>query len=193
MIKLGLTGSIGMGKSVTAQMFRDEGIPVHDADATVHALYAGRAVPLIEAAFPGTVIDGAVNRAALSAHVLDNPEAMTRLEAIVHPLVRQEEEAFLVRAQTEGARLAVLDIPLLFETGAGTRFDKVLVVTADPDVQRARVLARPGMSEEKFRAILARQTPDTEKRRRADYVINTGLGLDFARGEVRKIITRLTG
>jgi dephospho-CoA kinase len=191
-IKLGLTGSIGMGKSVTAQMFRDQGIPVHDADSSVHALYAGRAAPLIEAAFPGTVIDGAVNRAALSAHVLDNPGAMKRLEAIVHPLVRKEEEAFLRRATVGGAALVVLDIPLLYETGAQSRLDKVLVVTADPDVQRDRVLARPGMSEEKFHAILARQTPDTEKRHRADYVINTSLGLDFARAEVRKIIARLT-
>jgi dephospho-CoA kinase len=192
-IKLGLTGSIGMGKSVTAQMFRDEGIPVHDADACVHALYAGRAAPLIEAAFPGTVVKGMVNRAALSAHVLDNPEAMKRLETIVHPLVRQEEETFLRHALAQGAELAILDIPLLFETGAEARVDKILVVTADPDVQHARVLARQGMSEEKFRAILARQTSDAEKRRRADYVINTGLGLDFARAEVRKIIDRLTG
>jgi dephospho-CoA kinase len=192
MIKLGLTGSIGMGKSVTAQMFRDEGVPVHDADAAVHALYAGRAAPLIEAAFPGTVSKGAVNRAILSEHVLANPEAMKRLEAIIHPLVREEEEAFLRRAETDGANLAVLDIPLLFETGAGTRVDKILVVTADPDVQRDRVLVRPGMSEDKFRAILARQMPDAEKRRRADFVINSGLGLDFARAEVRKIIARLT-
>jgi dephospho-CoA kinase len=192
MIKLGLTGSIGMGKSVTAQMFRDEGVPVHDADAAVHALYAGRAAPLVEAAFPGTVSKGAVNRAILAEHVLDNPQAIKRLEAIVHPLVRQEEEAFLDRAETDGANLAVLDIPLLFETGAERRMDKILVVTADPDVQRDRVLARPGMSEDKFRAILARQMPDAEKRRRADFVINSGLGLDFARTEVRKIIARLT-
>jgi dephospho-CoA kinase len=192
MIKLGLTGSIGMGKSVTAQMFRDEGVPVHDADAAVHALYAGRAAPLIEAAFPGTVSKGAVNRAILADHVLDNPQAMKRLEAIIHPLVREEEEAFLRRAEMDGASLAVLDIPLLFETGAGTRMDKILVMTADPDVQRDRVLARPGMSEDKFRAILARQMPDAEKRRRADFVINSGLGLDFARAEVRKIIARLT-
>jgi dephospho-CoA kinase len=191
-IKLGLTGSIGMGKSVTAQMFRGEGIPVHDADASVHMLYAGRAAPLIEAAFPGTVAKRVVNRAALSAHVLDNNEAMKRLETIIHPLVQEEEEAFLQQATAGGARLVVLDIPLLFETRAVSRVDKVLVVTADPDVQRARVLERPRMSEEKFRAILARQMPDAEKRRRADYVINTGLGLDFARDEVRKIIARLT-
>jgi dephospho-CoA kinase len=192
MIKLCLTGSIGMGKSVTAQMFRDEGVPVHDADAAVHALYAGHAAPLIEAAFPGTVSKGVVNRAILYEHVLDNPGAMKRLEAIIHPLVREEEEAFLRRAETDGANLVVLDIPLLFETGAGTRVDKILVVTADPDVQRDRVLVRPGMSEDKFRAILARQMPDAEKRRRADFVINSGLGLDFARAEVRKIIARLT-
>lgn len=192
MIKLGLTGSIGMGKSVTAQMFRDEGIPVHDADAAVHALYAGRAAPHIEAAFPGTVINEAVDRTELSKRVLHDPKAMKRLEAIIHPLVREEEDAFLQRAKRNGARLVVLDIPLLFETGAQTRADKVLVVSADPDIQRARVLARPGMSEEKFRAILARQMPDAEKRHRADYVINTGLGLDFARNEVRKIVARLT-
>jgi dephospho-CoA kinase len=191
-IKLGLTGSIGMGKSVTAQMFRDEGIPVHDADAAVHALYRGRAAPLIDSAFPGTVNDGAVDRAELSKRVLNDPEAMKQLESIVHPLVREEEEAFLKAAKAQGSKLVVLDIPLLFETGAQSRADKILVVSAEPDVQRSRVLARPGMTMAKFEAILARQMPDAEKRRRADFVINTGLGLDFARAEVRKIIARLT-
>lgn len=192
MIKLGLTGSIGMGKSVTAQMFRDEGVPVYDADATVHTLYQGRAAPLIEAAFPGTVKDGAVDRSELSKRVLTDSKAMRRLEDVIHPLVREEEEMFLDKARAEVAKLVVLDIPLLFETGANLRVDKILVVTADPDTQRARVLARPGMSEDKLQAILARQTPDAEKRRRADYVINTSIGLDFARAEVRKIIDRLT-
>jgi dephospho-CoA kinase len=191
-IKLGLTGSIGMGKSVTAQMFRDEGIPVHDADAAVHALYQGPAVPLIEAAFPGATDSGMVNRAELSKQVLNDPQAMKRLEAIVHPLVREKEEAFLKQARAQGSKLVVLDIPLLFETGADARTDKVLVVSADPDVQRSRVLNRPGMTTAKFQAILSRQMPDAEKRRRADFVINTGLGLDFARAEVRKIVTRLT-
>jgi dephospho-CoA kinase len=191
-IKLGLTGSIGMGKSVTAQMFRDEGVPVYDADATVHTLYQGRAAPLIEAAFPGTVKDGAVDRSELSKRVLTDSKAMRRLEDVIHPLVREEEEMFLDKARAEVAKLVVLDIPLLFETGANLRVDKILVVTADPDTQRARVLARPGMSEDKLQAILARQTPDAEKRRRADYVINTSIGLDFARAEVRKIIDRLT-
>jgi dephospho-CoA kinase len=191
-IKLGLTGSIGMGKSATAQMFRDEGIPVHDADAVVHALYKGRAAPLIKAAFPGAVKHGTVDRTALSRQVLNDPQAMRRLEAIVHPLVGEEEAAFLKSAGVEGAKLVVLDIPLLFETGAEVRIDKVLVVTADPDIQHARVLARPQMTVDKFEAILARQVPDAEKRRRADYVIDTSRGLDFARSEVRKIITRLT-
>jgi dephospho-CoA kinase len=191
-IKLGLTGSIGMGKSATAQMFRDEGIPVHDADAVVHELYKGRAAPLIETAFPGSTRDGVVDRVELSRRVLNNAQAMKRLEAIVHPLVREEEEVFLKAAMAKGAKMVVLDIPLLFETGANSRTDKILVVTAGPDIQRNRVLSRPGMTEEKFRAILARQTPDAEKRRRADYVINTGLGLDFARSEVRKLIARLT-
>jgi dephospho-CoA kinase len=191
-IKLGLTGSIGMGKSATAQMFRDEGIPVHDADGVVHALYMGRVVPLINAAFPGAVKEGRVDRAELSKQVLNNSEAMRRLEAIVHPLVGEAEAAFLRSAKAKGAKLVVLDIPLLFETGADLRIDKVLVVTADSDVQRARVLARPQMTKDKFEALLTRQMPDAEKRRRADYVIDTGLGLDFARTEVRKIIIRLT-
>jgi dephospho-CoA kinase len=191
-IKLGLTGSIGMGKSATAQMFRDEGIPVHDADAVVHALYKGRAAPLIKAAFPGVVKEGTVDRAELSKQVLNDAQAMRQLEAIVHPLVGEEEAAFLKSAEVKGAKLVVLDIPLLFETGADVRIDKVLVVTADPDVQRARVLGRPQMTVNKFEAILARQMPDAEKRRRADYVIDTGRGLDFARAEVRKIVIRLT-
>ena len=191
MIRLGLTGSIGMGKSTTAQMFRGEGIAVHDADQTVHDLYAGSAAPLIEAAFPGSVSNGVVDRKLLSARVINDADAMRRLEDIVHPLVREAEIAFLKQAKNAGARLVVLDIPLLFETGAENRVDKVLVVTADPQVQRQRVLERPDMSEAKLAMILAKQMPDAEKRKRADYVINTGLGLDKARQEVRKLIRRL--
>ena len=192
MLKLGLTGSIGMGKSATAQMFKEEGVPVHDADQAVHELYAGRAAPLINAAFPGTVAKGKVDRKLLSEKVLNDTAAMKRLEAIVHPLVRETETAFLRQAETSGAELVVLDIPLLFETHAETRVDKVLVVTASPDIQRSRVLARPGMSEDKFNAILARQMPDAEKQAKADYVINTSFGLDKARSDVRKLIKRLT-
>lgn len=192
MIRLGLTGSIGMGKSTTAQMFRDEGIPVHDADQVVHELYSGRAAPLVETAFPGTVTDGKVNRQKLAKCVLNNPEAMAKLETIVHPLVREAETAFLEKATKSGATLVVLDIPLLFETHSENRVDKILVVTASADTQRQRVLARSGMTEEKLAAILARQTPDADKRKRADVVINTGRGLDKAREEVRKLIAELT-
>ena len=188
MIKLGLTGSIGMGKSTTAKMFADAGVPVHDADATVHALYAGCAAPLIEAAFPGTVIDGKVDRALLSPQVLGKPDAMKRLEAIIHPLVRDEETIFLEQAEKNGEKIVVLDIPLLFETGGEQRVDAIVVVTADADVQRNRVLSRPGMTEDRFEAILSKQTPDAEKRRRADYLIDTGRGMASARQSVRDIL-----
>ena len=193
MIRLGLTGSIGMGKSVTAQMFRDEGIPVHDADQTVHDLYAGPAAELIDEAFPGVLVDGRVDRQRLSARVIHHPEAMAKLEAIIHPLVRLKEEAFLKEAERSGASLVVLDIPLLFETHAQLRVDKILVVTAPVETQRQRVLARPGMTPDKLKTILAKQMPDPQKRAKADYVINTGLGLDRAREEVRKLIALLTG
>ncbi|MBB3936301.1 dephospho-CoA kinase [Aureimonas phyllosphaerae] len=185
---LGLTGSIGMGKSTTAEMFEALGVPVHSADATVHRLYAGRAASLVEARFPGTVRDGVVDRAALGARVLGDAEALAALEAIVHPLVREEERAFLDAAHAAGAPLAVLDIPLLYETSGEGRVDAVLVVTAPPDIQRARVLARPGMTAERFEKILASQMPDTDKRRRADFVIDTGEGLEAARGAVRRIV-----
>ena len=191
MIRLGLTGSIGMGKSTTAKMFAEHGVPVHDADAVVHALYAGRAAPLIEAAFPGTVRDGQVDRTLLSPQVLGKPEAMKRLEAIVHPLVREEELQFLQRARDARKRIVVLDIPLLFETGADHRVDAVVVVTADEAIQRKRVLDRPGMTEDRFEAILARQTPDAEKRRRAHFLIDTGRGLEPARRQVRAILRAL--
>lgn len=185
---LGLTGSIGMGKSTTAQMFRDAGVPVHDADATVHALYSGKAAPLIEGAFPGTVANGVVDRAKLGASVLGKPEAMAKLEAIIHPLVHQAERDFLVaNAETP---LVVLDVPLLYETGGEGRVDAIVVVTAPKDVQRARVLARSGMNEDKLAAILARQVPDAEKRKRADHLIDTSLGMDAARAVVADIIRK---
>ena len=192
MTRLGLTGSIGMGKSTTAQMFVDEGVPVHDADAAVHALYAGAAAPLIETEFPGTTVDGVVDRAILAEHVLNDPSAMARLEAIVHPLVAEAERAFIAHAQADEAKLVVVDIPLLFEVGAEHRTDAILVVTAPPAVQRARVFDRPGMTEEKFSAILEKQLPDAEKRARADYIIDTSLGMDCARAKVRNLISVLT-
>lgn len=192
MIVLGLTGSIGMGKSTTAKMFAEAGVPVHDSDEAVHRLYAGRAAPLIEAEFPGVVADGAVDRAKLAARVLGNTAALRKLEAVVHPLVRADADAFLARHRAAGTPLAVLDIPLLFETGGRDRVDKVVVVSAAPGIQRERVLARPGMTVEKFEAILARQMPDAEKRRLADFVVETGQGFDVARGQVGKIVAALT-
>jgi dephospho-CoA kinase len=191
---LGLTGSIGMGKSTTAALFREAGVPVHDADATVHALYAaGPAVALVEAVFPGTTGPGGVDRAALGARVVDDPVAMRRLEAIIHPLVRQAEDAFLAEARAAGHPIVVLDIPLLFETGAQSRCDAVLVVSAPSSVQKERVLARPGMTEERFAAILARQMPDSEKRARADVVIDTGSGLEAARRQVEAVLRSFAG
>lgn len=192
MIVLGLTGSIGMGKSTTARMFSEAGVPVHDSDAAVHRLYAGEAAPLVGAEFPGTTIGGAVDREKLGRAVLGNPDALGRLEAIIHPLVRADANAFLAEHARKGTPIAVLDIPLLFETGDRDRVDKVVVVTAPPDVQRQRVLSRPGMSEEKFAAILASQVPDNDKRRQADFVIDTGLGMDAARAAVGRIIAELT-
>ncbi len=192
MIRAGLTGSIGMGKSTTAAMFRDAGIPVYDADATVHELYRSEAVPLVEEAFPGTTENGQVNREKLGKKVLGNPEAIRKLESIVHPLVHNKEQEFLEFAKSEGAELVLLDIPLLFETGGEKRVDIVIVVSAGSEEQRRRVLAREGMSEEKFQAILARQVPDEEKRSRADFVIDTSKGLEFARDQVVRIIDEIT-
>jgi dephospho-CoA kinase len=191
LIILGLTGSIGMGKSTAARMFADEGIPVHDSDETVHRLYAGPAAALIGKAFPGTVVNGTVDRRRLSAAVLGRPEALRRLGEIIHPLVRADADAFVERHRAQGARLVVLDIPLLFETGGTDRVDSILVVTAPPDVQKQRVMARPGMTEEKFAAILANQVADKEKRRNADFVIDTGGGMEATRAEVRSLISRL--
>lgn len=191
MIILGLTGSIGMGKSTTARMFVEEGVPVHDADEAVHRLYAGPAAQLIEEEFPGTVVNGAVDRKRLSAEVLGQPEKLHRLGTLIHPLVRADADAFVERHRRAGTRLIVLDIPLLFETGGTDRVDSILVVTASPDVQRQRVMGRPGMTEEKFAAILANQVADKDKRRNADFVIDTGAGMETARREVRRIISVL--
>lgn len=190
---LGLTGSIGMGKSTTSEMFRAEGVPVYDADQAVHRLYSGAAAPEIEAAFPGVVVAGVVDRARLSAAVLGEPEALARLEAIIHPLVRAEEQGFLAQCRKEGAAVAVLDIPLLFETGGESRCDAVVVVTAPAAVQRARVLARPGITEDKLEAILARQMPDVEKRRRAHFLVDTARGLLAARRQVHSILVAVAG
>jgi dephospho-CoA kinase len=174
-------------------MFEDFGVPVHDSDEAVHRLYRGKAAPLVEAAFPGTTVDGVVDRAKLADRVLGDSAALKRLEALVHPLVRADATAFLKRHHVAGAPLAVVDIPLLYETGGEGRVDQVVVVTAEPAIQRERVLARPGMSEEKFEKILAKQVPDAEKRRLADFVIDTGRGMDAARKAVASIIEQLTG
>ncbi|MGZ8407942.1 MAG: dephospho-CoA kinase, partial [Caulobacteraceae bacterium] len=189
----GLTGSIGMGKSATARMFADEGVPVFDADAEVHRLYSagGAAVGPVEAAFPGVAVAGAVDRKRLTQAVGGDPEALKRLEAIVHPLVGQARARFLSDAKAGGAPVAVLDIPLLFETGREGDVDAVAVVSAPARVQRERVLARPEMSETKFAALHARQTPDAEKRARADFVIDTSQGFDAARAQVRQVLAVL--
>ncbi|MBA8877851.1 dephospho-CoA kinase [Phyllobacterium myrsinacearum] len=192
MIVLGLTGSIGMGKSTAAQMFIDAGVPVYSADETVHRLYSGVAAPLIEAAFPGTSENGAVDRTRLSKAVIGNPKALKKLESIVHPLVRSEENAFRDKARSAGAKLVVIDIPLLFETGGDSRVDKILVVSAPADVQKKRVLARLDMTPEKLEAILMRQTPDTEKRSRADFIVNTDQTFDATRADINDIIRILT-
>ena len=188
MFILGLTGSLGMGKSTTAQFFADAGVPVHDADAVVHRLYEGEAAAAIEAAFPGTTVAGKVDRTKLGARVLGDAAALRRLEAIVHPLVQEAEQRLLAQAEAAGKMVAVLDIPLLFETGGDRRVDAVVVVSAPPEVQRGRVLERPGMTAEKFDAILGKQMPDAEKRRRADFIVDTSQGLDSARAQVRAIL-----
>ncbi len=192
MIVLGLTGSIGMGKSTVARMFADEGVPVFEADKAVHELYRGEAVPLIEAAFPGTTRENEVDRTLLSKAVLNTPSALAQLESIVHPLVHRMERAFVDAALLSGAQLAVLDIPLLFENWQDGRSDLVAVVSAPEDIQRARVLERPGMSDEKLSAILKRQMPDAEKRARADIVIDTSGDKDDTRKAVRGIVERFT-
>ena len=188
MFILGLTGSLGMGKSVTARFFAEQGVPVHDADAVVHRLYEGEAAAAIEAAFPGTTAGGKVDRDKLAARVLGDGAALKRLEAIVHPLVQEAERRLLAEAEARGEKVAVLDIPLLFETGGEKRVDAVVVVSAPPEVQRSRVLERRGMTVEKLEAILAKQMPDDEKRRRADFVVDTSRGFEAARADVRAIL-----
>jgi dephospho-CoA kinase len=188
MLVLGLTGSIGMGKSTTARFFAAAGVPVHDADAAVHSLYENEAVGPIEQAFPGTTIGGKVDRARLATRVLDDQAAIKHLEAIVHPLVRQTGARFLREAASRGARIVVLDIPLLFETGGVERVDAVVVVSAPPGIQRARALARADMTQAKLEAILARQMPDVEKRRRAHFVVDSSRDYDSARAQVHGIL-----
>lgn len=193
MIVLGLTGSIGMGKSTAAKMFVEAGVPVHDSDEAVHRLYAGSAASLVEAEFPGTVVEGAVDRVLLGKRVIGDAAVLKKLEAIIHPLVRADADAFLARHRAASAPLVVLDIPLLFETGGRDRVDKVVVVSAPVEIQRERVLARPGMSEEKLASILARQVPDAEKRKQADFIIDTSQSFDATRATVQKIIAELAG
>jgi dephospho-CoA kinase len=188
---LGLTGSIGMGKSTTAKLFAEAGVPVYDADATVHRIYQGEAVPAIEAAFPGTTSDGKVDRAKLSAKVVRDPAAIQRLEQIVHPMLRSYHQKFLDDAEQAGAPVVVMDVPLLFETGGEKRVDAVVVVTTAPEVQRERILARGTMTAEALDAIMARQLPDAEKRQRADFVVDTSHGLDPVRGRIRDILAEV--
>jgi len=188
MLILGLTGSIGMGKSTAAKLFAEAGVPVYDADAAVHTLYEGEAVPAIEAAFPGTTAGGKVDRGRLSARVVHDPAAIRQLEQIVHPMLGASRQKFLDDAERSGAPVAVVDVPLLFETGGEKRVDVVVVVTTTPEIQRQRILARDNMSSEKLDAILARQLPDAEKRRRADFVVDTSDGLDPVRLRIRDIL-----
>ena len=188
MFILGLTGSIGMGKSTTAKIFADEGVPVQDADAVVHRLYEGEATSAIEAAFPGTTKNGKVDRVELGKRVLGDMAAIKRLEGIVHPLVAQARDKFLAEAERSGAAVAVLDIPLLFETGGDARCDAVAVVSAPADIQRARAFERPGMTEGKLAVLMAKQIPDVEKRQRADFVVDTSQGIEHAHVQVRNIL-----
>jgi dephospho-CoA kinase len=185
---LGLTGSIGMGKSTTAKLFAEAGVPVYDADATVHKIYEGEAAPAIEAAFPGTTVDGKVDRARLSAKVVHDPAAIRKLEQIVHPMLKAYHQKFLDDAERSGAPVAVVDVPLLFETGGEKRVDAVVVVTTSPEKRQMRILARGTMTEEALEALLARQMPDQEKRKRADFVVDTSHGLDPVRARIRDIL-----
>ncbi|MEJ0074054.1 MAG: dephospho-CoA kinase [Alphaproteobacteria bacterium] len=188
MFILGLTGSIGMGKSTAANFFREAGVPVHDSDAVVHRLYEGEAVGPVEAAFPGVTVDGRIDRAKLAEKLVGNPEAIKKLEAIVHPLVRAVSEQFLAEQRARGTRAVVLDIPLLFETGGEKRVDAVVVVAAPADVQRERVLKRPGMTAERLDALLKRQMSDAEKRARAHFIVDSARSFDFARAQVHAIL-----
>jgi len=193
MFILGLTGSIGMGKSTTAGFFREAGVPLHDSDAVVHRLYQGEAVGPVEAAFPGVTVDGKIDRARLAAQLVGRPEAIRQLEAIVHPLVRATTQRFIEAQAQRGARIIVLDIPLLFETGGEKNVDAVVVVSAPAAVQRARVLARAGMSAEKLDALLARQMSDADKRARAHFVIDSSRSFDSARAQVLGILRAVSG
>jgi dephospho-CoA kinase len=183
-----LTGSLGMGKSTAAKFFAECGVPVHDSDAVVHALYEGEAVSLIERAFPGSTAGGKVDRNRLAAMVLNDKAALASLEAIIHPLVTASREKFLAQAQARGAPIVVVDIPLLFETTAESQCDAVVVVSAPAEVQRARALDRPGMTEEKFATLLAKQLPDAEKRRRADFVVDSSQSFEQTRAQIRDIL-----
>ena len=191
MLILGLTGSIGMGKSTTAKLFVEAGVPVYDADAEVHRIYEGEAAPAIEAAFPGTTADGKVDRARLSAKVVHDPAAMKQLEQIVHPMLGASRKKFFADAEASGAPVVVLDIPLLYETGGEKRVDAVVVVTTTPELQRERVLARGTMDDAKLDSILARQLPDAEKRKRADFVVDTSDGLDPVRARIKDILAEV--
>ena len=191
MIILGLTGSIGMGKSTTAKLFAEAGVPVYDADATVHKIYQGEAAPAVEAAFPGTTVDGKVDRNKLSAQVVHDPAAIKKLEQVVHPMLRAYHQKFLDDAEQSGAAVAVVDVPLLYETGGEKRVDAVVVVTTSPDIQRQRILARDNMTSEKLDAILARQLPDAEKRKRADFIVDTSSGLDPVRQRIGEILAEV--
>jgi dephospho-CoA kinase len=188
MFILGLTGSIGMGKSTTARFFAEAGVPVHDSDAVVHQLYEDAAVAPVEAAFPGTAVEGRIDRARLAAQLVGNADAIKRLEAIVHPLVRAASQRFLDAQGARGARVVVLDIPLLFETGGEKRVDAVVVVSAPAEVQRARVLGRAGMTAERLDTLLARQMSDAEKRARAHFVVDSSRSFDSARAQVHGIL-----
>ena len=188
MLILGLTGSIGMGKSTTAKLFAEAGVPVYDADAAVHQLYEGEAAPAIEAAFPGTTAGGKVDRARLSERVVHDQAAMKQLEQIVHPMLGASRKKFFDDAEAAGAPVVVVDVPLLFETGGEKRVDAVVVVTTTPEIQRERILARPNMTDEKLNAILARQMPDSEKRKRAHFIVDTSHGLEPVRQRIRDIL-----
>jgi dephospho-CoA kinase len=186
-----LTGSIGMGKSTAAKFFAEEGVPVHDSDATVHALYEGEATPLIEAAFPGSTSGGKVDRTKLATVVLNDKAALARLEAIVHPIVTASREKFLVEARNQGTKVVVFDIPLLFETKAERSCDAVVVVSAPAEIQRKRAFERPGMTDDKLAAILAKQMPDAEKRRRADFIVDSSQSFDHTRAQIREILRQV--
>jgi len=191
MFVLGLTGSIGMGKSTTAKLFAELGVPVYDADAIVHQLYDGEAVAAIEAAFPGTTADGKVNRTKLSARVVHDPAAIQRLEEVVRPMLGSSRQKFFADAEASGAPVVVVDVPLLFETGGEKRVDAVVVVTTSPELQRQRVLARGMMDDDKFNAILSRQMPDAEKRKRADFVVDTSYGPQPVRAQIKDILAEV--